>query len=160
MEQVLNFTLNGKPVFLTVDGSRMLLWVLRIDASLTGTKYGCGKGLCGSCTVLIDGKASFSCLTPALLVQGKEVLTIEGVEHDDDFYVLQEAFMDKDALQCGYCTPGMIMAALAFLKNNSSPNRSEIISAMEGNLCRCGCYGRIIEAIELAAGKLSAGRAL
>ena len=160
MEQAIDFTLNGKPVTLTVDGTRKLLWVLRTDAALTGTKYGCGEGLCGSCTVLIDGKAALSCLTPAHFVKGKEVQTIEGVERGGDFHLLQEAFMEMDALQCGYCTPGMIMKALDFLKHNPSPKRSDIISAMDKHLCRCGSYGRIIDAIELAASRLDTGRSL
>ncbi len=149
MENV-SFKLNGKPVSLTVDSDRKLLWVLRTDLGLTGTKYGCGKGLCGSCTVLVDNKAVRSCVLPARGVAGKEVITIEGLAKNGRLHPVQEAFVEHDALQCGICTPGMIMNAYSLLSKNPQPTRAEIIRGMEGNLCRCGAHTRIIDAIESA----------
>lgn len=147
----LRFKLNGKTVSLEVDSSRALLWVLRSDLGLTGTKYGCGEGLCGACTVLVDRKAVRSCSITAKDVEGTEVTTIEGLQQDGELHPLQKAFVEHDALQCGYCTPGMIMNAYSLLLNNPRPSRSEIIEQMDGNLCRCGVYMRIIQAIETAA---------
>ena len=157
MEEVIRFTLNGKPTSLTVDSDRMLLWVLRSDLGLTGTKYGCGAGLCGSCTVLVDGKAVRSCSLPVKQVQGTRVTTIEGLGQNGTLHPLQKAFMEHDALQCGYCTPGMILSAYSLLQTNPHPSYAEIITGMEGNLCRCGAHKRIIEAIQTAAKEMAGG---
>jgi len=151
MKDTLQFKLNGKPVSLEVDPTRTLLWVLRYDLKLTGPKYGCGEALCGACTVILDRQAVRSCSVQMRDVAGKEVITIEGLEKNGKLHPLQEAFVEHDALQCGYCTPGMIMNAYSLLLNNPRPSRSQIIEQMEGNLCRCGAHMRIIEAIETAA---------
>jgi len=157
MEEVVRFTLNGKPTSLTVDSDRMLLWVLRGDLGLTGTKYGCGTGLCGSCTVLVDDKAVRSCSLPVKQVQGKRVTTIEGLGQNGKLHPLQKAFMENDALQCGYCTPGMILSAFSLLQSNPRPSYAEIVAGMEGNLCRCGAHKRIVEAIQTAAKEMAGG---
>ena len=157
MKELVKFTLNGKPVELNLDSERMLLWVLRVDLALTGTKYGCGAARCGSCTVLVDGVAVRSCQTPLADVQGKNVVTIEGLAHNGDLHPLQKAFMENDALQCGYCTPGMIMNAYALLKRSPNPSETEILSGMEGNLCRCGAHKRIVAAIQSAARNMKGG---
>jgi len=151
MKENLRFKLNGKPVSLEVDPSRTLLWVLRYDLKLTGPKYGCGEALCGACTVILDRQAVRSCAIQMKDVAGKEVTTIEGLEQNGKLHPLQEAFVQHDALQCGYCTPGMIMNAYSLLLNNPRPSRSQIIEQMEGNLCRCGAHMRIVAAIESAA---------
>jgi len=151
MEGALRFKLNGKAVSLEVDPSRLLLWVLRYDLGLTGSKYGCGAGLCGACTVLVDRKAVRSCLLEMKAVAGKEVTTIEGLAKNGELHPLQKAFVEHDALQCGYCTPGMIMNAYSLLLNTPQPSRAQIVEQMEGNLCRCGAHTRIIQAIETAA---------
>jgi len=151
MEGTIKFKVNGKPMELTVDSDRMLLWVLRTDLALTGTKYGCGEGYCGACTVLVDDEPTRSCTTPVKDVKGKEVITIEGLAKDGSLHPLQKAFMENDALQCGFCTPGMILAAYGLLKENPQPSYSEILQGMEDNLCRCGAHKRIVEAIEAAA---------
>lgn len=148
MKENIEFKLNGKPVSIHVEGDRKLLWVLRTDLGLTGTKFGCGKGLCGSCTVLIDKEAVRSCTLPVRRVNGKEVITIEGLADGDILHPLQSAFMEQGAVQCGFCTSGMIMNAYALLEKNPSPNRNEIIRAMDNNLCRCGGHTRIVRAIE------------
>ena len=153
MKQSIHFGLNGKPVNVTVDGERMLLWVLRTDLGITGPKYGCGEGLCGACTVLVDNEAVLSCQTPVKEVEGREVITIEGLAKNGELHPLQKAFMKHDALQCGFCTPGMILKAHSLLSENPRPSREEIIEGMDGNLCRCGAYVRIVEAIETAAKK-------
>jgi aerobic-type carbon monoxide dehydrogenase small subunit (CoxS/CutS family) len=153
MQRTVRFRLNGRPVFLETDDQRSLLWVLRTDLELTGTKYGCGEGLCGSCTVGVDGRAVRSCATPLAEVDGRDVVTIEGLERDGQLHVLQQAFVDHDALQCGYCTPGMIMNAWALLQRQPRPTREEIAAEMEGNLCRCGAHRRILAAIEDAAAR-------
>jgi carbon-monoxide dehydrogenase small subunit len=151
MNETIQFTLNGKPTTLTVDSDRMLLWVLRTDLGMTGTKYGCGENLCGACTVLLNNEAVRSCQTTVKEVQGKEVVTIEGLAKNGTLHHLQKAFMEHDALQCGYCTPGMIMNAYAFLQKNHRPSTSDIIQGMEDNLCRCGAHNRIVQAIQAAA---------
>jgi aerobic carbon-monoxide dehydrogenase small subunit len=156
MNQTIRFTLNGRPATLESAPDRALLWVLRTDFELTGTKYGCGVGLCGSCTVLVDGRAVRSCSTTLESVQGKAVTTIEGLAAGDRLHPLQEAFHEHGGFQCGYCTPGMIMNAAGLLSQNPRPSRDEIVRGMEGNLCRCSAYRRIIEAIEAVA---SAGEA-
>jgi len=157
MKDTLRFKLNGKAVSLEVDPSRSLLWVLRYDLGLTGSKYGCGEGLCGACTVLVDRKAVRSCLLEMKAVAGKEVTTIEGLEKNGELHPLQKAFVEHDALQCGYCTPGMIMNAYSLLLNSPRPSRRQIIEQMDGNLCRCGAHTRIIHAIETAAKRMGGG---
>ena len=152
--QKISFRLNGKPVSLEVDTDRNLLSVLRTDLGLTGTKYGCGAGLCGACTVLVNTQAIQSCRYPMKKVAGREVMTIEGLATNGKLHPLQEAFVEHDALQCGYCTSGMIMNAYGMLLKNSRPSRTEIIEGMDDHLCRCSAYNRIIEAIETAAQKM------
>ena len=151
MEETIQFTLNKKPVKVTVDSDRMLLWVLRTDLGLTGAKYGCGEGYCGSCTVLLDNKAVRSCILPVKNVKGKEVTTIEGLAENGKLHPLQKAFMEHDAHQCGYCTPGMILNAYSFLQKSPNPSYSDIVKNMDGNLCRCGSHNRIVQAIQAAA---------
>lgn len=151
MEETISCTLNGKAVSFTVDSDRMLLWVLRTDLGLTGTKYGCGESFCGACTVLVDNEAVRSCQTAVKAVAGKNVVTIEGLARNGKLHPLQKAFVDNDAMQCGYCTPGMIMNAYAFLKKHPRPSRSEILTGMDDNFCRCGAHRRIVTAIEEAA---------
>jgi nicotinate dehydrogenase subunit A len=159
MNQTVRFTLNGKPVSLKVDGERMLLWVLRTDLGLTGTKFGCGEGYCGACTVVVDGEAVRSCQTPMKTVQGKTVLTIEGLEKDGRLHPIQEAFAKHDALQCGYCTPGMILTTYSVLLANPKAGPKDILDALEGHLCRCGAHTRIVQAVEeLTAGRQGAER--
>ena len=149
--ETMAFKINGKPIRLRVDGDRMLLWVLRTDLGLTGTKYGCGQGHCGACTVLVNEKAVRSCVLPVSGVSGQEVLTIEGLEQNGILHPLQQAFLEHDALQCGFCTSGMILTAYSMLKKNPNPTRSQIITGMDRNLCRCGAHERIISAIQQAS---------
>jgi aerobic-type carbon monoxide dehydrogenase small subunit (CoxS/CutS family) len=151
MKTRVEFRLNGTPKTLTVEPDRMLLWVLRTDCGLTGTKYGCGQSLCGACTVLVDNEAVRSCVTRVGDVAGKEVVTIEGMGADGMLHPLQKSFMESDALQCGYCTPGMVMNAYAFLRKHPDPSRADILRAMDDNLCRCGAHTRIVQAIQTAA---------
>ncbi len=151
MADLVRFRLNGKPTALTVDSGRALLWVLRSDLGLTGTKYGCGAGHCGACTVLVGEEAVRSCAVPVRQVQGREVTTIEGLARSGTLHPLQKAFMENDGLQCGFCTPGMIMNAYSLLRDNPRPSRSQILEGMEGNLCRCAAHKRIVEAIQAAA---------
>lgn len=158
MKETISFILNSEELSLTVDGDRPLLWVLRQDLELTGTKYGCGLGLCGSCTVLLDGEAILSCQTSVRDAHQREVTTIEGLAEADDLHPLQQAFVDHDALQCGYCTPGMIMQATALLRETPQPDRKTIIETMDGNLCRCGAHNRIVKAIETVAAKMKGGK--
>jgi aerobic-type carbon monoxide dehydrogenase small subunit (CoxS/CutS family) len=148
MKKSIRFRLNGKPTTLDTEGSRTLLWVLRTDLELTGTKYGCGIGACGSCTVVVDGKAVRSCQTTLDDVAEHEVTTIEGLARGERLHPLQEAFIEHGGFQCGYCTPGMIMNAYGLLQKDPRPTRQGIVQAMEGNLCRCSAYKRILEAIE------------
>lgn len=158
MEKTISFVLNGKKTDLLIDPSSTLLWVLRNQLGLTGTKYGCGMGFCGACTVLIDNEAVRSCTLPVGDIAGKKVVTIEGLAVNGKLHPVQQAFVDHDALQCGYCTPGMIMNATALLLKNPKPNRDEIIKGMEDNLCRCGAHVRIIEAIETASNVMKGGK--
>jgi aerobic-type carbon monoxide dehydrogenase small subunit (CoxS/CutS family) len=151
MKKTIRFTLNGEPASVTTDDDRMLLWVLRSDLGLTGTKFGCGEGFCGSCSVLVDGRVERSCQLPMEKVAGAEVLTIEGLADGDELHPLQQAFVEHDALQCGFCTPGMIMNAYGLLQDEKAPTKSRIAEAMEDNLCRCGAHKRIVAAIESAA---------
>lgn len=151
MVRPVSFTLNGKPAQVTVDDERMLLWVLRYDLGLTGTKYGCGEGLCGACTVIVDNEAVRSCATKLKDVAGRQVLTVEGLSRNGQLHALQQAFLKVNAFQCGYCTSGMLMSAYALLQKKPRPTRAEIIQHMDDNLCRCGSHKRILEAIESAA---------
>jgi aerobic-type carbon monoxide dehydrogenase small subunit (CoxS/CutS family) len=150
--RVLELQVNGINRRVEGDGERSLLSVLRDELDLTGAKYGCGEGQCGACTVLIDGRAARSCLTPVASVEGKQITTIEGLEHNGALHPLQEAFLAVDAMQCGYCTAGMIMSGVGLLKKTPHPTDAEILRAMEGNVCRCGTYPRILSAIRRAAG--------
>jgi nicotinate dehydrogenase subunit A len=158
MNNPIRFSLNGRRVTLDVDGDSTLLWALRTQLEVTGTKYGCGEGLCGACTVLVDGKAVRSCTTSLKQVAAKEVVTIEGLAHGATLHPLQQAFIDHGAFQCGYCTPGMLMSAFALLRANPRPSRDEIAAHMDRNLCRCGAHQRIVDAIE-AAGRRMGERA-
>lgn len=157
MEKTIQFILNGRPTRITVDEERMLLWVLRTELGLTGAKYGCGEGLCGACTALVNNEPVRSCQFPIKDVEGKEILTIEGLEENGDLHLLQRAFMAHDALQCGFCTPGMILASYSLLLKNPQPTEAEIIEALEGNLCRCGAHTRILEAVRTSAELKGAG---
>jgi nicotinate dehydrogenase subunit A len=155
MEETIQFKLNGNPVRMSVDSQRTLLWVLRCDLELTGCKYGCGQGYCGACTVLVDGEPVRSCLTPMKKVEGKEVTTIEGLAKNGSVHPLQKAFKEHDALQCGFCTPGMILQAVGLLRENPRPSRADILEYMDYNHCRCGSHTRIIQAIQSAALEMS-----
>lgn len=157
MKETIRFTLNGEPVTLETETNRKLLWVLRTDLEKTGTKFGCGAGMCGSCTVIVDGAPVRSCIVNIDYVQGKEVTTIEGLASDGELHPLQRIFYEQGAYQCGYCTPGMLMSAIGFLERNPHPTRQEIVRAMDNNLCRCSAYKRIIEAIEMYAGSNGGG---
>ncbi|MFC1822630.1 (2Fe-2S)-binding protein [Thermodesulfobacteriota bacterium] len=157
MIETIQFTLNDKPVSIDVDGDRDLLWVLRTDLALTGTKYGCGEGICGACTVLVDNEAVPSCQTPVGSIRGTEIRTIEGLAKNGKLHPIQRAFMKHDALQCGFCTPGMILKAYGFLLTNSKPTRDQIITEMDENLCRCGAHVRIVQAILTAAEEMKGG---
>ena len=151
MKTSINFRLNGKPQTLETNSDRRLLWVLRTDLELTGTKYGCGSGYCGSCTVIVDGEPVRSCVKSLGKIRDKEVTTIEGLAKNGELHPLQRAFAEHGALQCGYCTPGMIMNAYGLLLKKPEPSREEIVDGMERNLCRCGAHQRIIAAIEDAS---------
>ncbi len=157
MEDTVRFTLNGRQTQLTVDTDRKLLWVLRTDLEHTGTKYGCGEGICGACTVLVNGEAVRSCQTTVKEVAGKDITTIEGLAVEGKLHPVQQAFVDHDAFQCGYCTSGMILTAYSFLKNHPHPSASDLISGMDDNLCRCGAHKRIVEAIQTAANEKKGG---
>ena len=152
MANVNSLNVNGKKLPVDVDSQTPLLYVLRDHLNMTGTKYGCGEARCGACTVLVDGQAMRSCVTPVARVSGKQITTIEDLEKDGKLNALQEAFLKADALQCGYCTSGMIMSATALLNKNPKPTRDEIVKHMDANVCRCGTYLRIVNAIEMAAG--------
>ena len=147
----MDLTINGVRRTVHSDPSRPLLHVLRDEFDLTGTKYGCGEGQCGSCTVLLDGIAVRSCLTTAGAAQGKGITTIEALEQNGKLHPVQQAFIDADALQCGYCTAGMILSSVGLLRKNADPSVAEIKSALQGNVCRCGTYPRIVEAVRMAA---------
>jgi aerobic-type carbon monoxide dehydrogenase small subunit (CoxS/CutS family) len=151
MDVTITLTVNGKKSTVATDPRRSLLDVLREDLRLTGTKYGCGTGACGACAVLVDGHRVLSCHTPAVDADGKQVLTIEGLASSGALHPVQEAFVAEGAMQCGYCTPGMILTAVALLKENSHPSQEQIIHGMNGNLCRCGGYVKIVNAVRRAA---------
>jgi aerobic-type carbon monoxide dehydrogenase small subunit (CoxS/CutS family) len=153
----IQFKLNGKSITLKVAEERMLLWVLRTDLALTGVKYACGEGLCGACTVLVNGEAVLSCQTPVEDVDGAEVVTIEGLAQKGNLHPIQQAFIDHDAMQCGFCTSGMIMKAYSFLADNPQPTQDEIIAAMDDNLCRCGSHVRIVQALQSVARRMNKG---
>jgi aerobic-type carbon monoxide dehydrogenase small subunit (CoxS/CutS family) len=157
MPAVMQLHVNGGNRPLAADPDRTLLSVLRDDLGLTGSKYGCGEGHCGACTVHLDGKRTHSCITRIGNVQEKKVQTIEGLATGDRLHPIQQAFLDVGSMQCGYCTPGMIMAAAAFLAENPEPTRDEIIRGLNGNICRCGTYGRIVTAVEQAAKAMKGG---
>ena len=155
MKQKISFKLNAELVTVTVNGSESLLTVLREHLDQTGTKFGCGLGDCGACTVLIDTKAERSCMVIVEDVAGKAITTIEGLSSNGNLHPIQKAFIHHDSMQCGFCTPGMIMNAYGLLLKNPKPSRSEIINGMEENLCRCGSYNRIVEAIQTAAEEMN-----
>ena len=157
MQRTIAFTLNGKPAHVTTDDERMLLWVLRSDLGLTGTKFGCGEAFCGACTVLVDDEAVLSCSTPLKDVAGKHVVTIEGLEKNGKLHPIQEAFVKHAGYQCGYCTPGMILNAVALIHKTPKPTREQILQHMQPNLCRCGAHPRIVDAIEDAAVAMAGG---
>lgn len=151
MEEKIQFELNGKQVEIQTGENQTLLWILRTNFNLTGTKYGCGEGYCGSCTVLMNDEPVRSCGIYAEDLEGAKIITIEGLANGDKLHPVQQAFVENDALQCGYCTPGMILNAVGLLKKNPEPSRKDIIDVMENNLCRCGAHTRIIMAIESAS---------
>ena len=153
----ISFSLNGVDRKLAVDDTRMLLWVLRDDLGLTGTKFGCGESVCGACTVLLNNEAVRACGTPMSAVEGKRVITIEGLAHDEQLHPVQEAFVKHLGFQCGFCTSGMIMGAHALLLKHRKPTRAQIIKEMEPHLCRCGAHVRIVQAIESAATAMAGG---
>ncbi len=155
MTEKINFYLNGRPVELETDPSKTLLWVLRTDFDLTGTKHGCGIGFCGTCTILVDGIAERSCSLTLKQINGKKITTIEGLEQDNKLHPVQEAFIKQDAQQCGFCTPGMIMNAVGLLNTIPNPSHQQIIDGMNENLCRCGSYNDITAAIKIAAKELN-----
>jgi aerobic-type carbon monoxide dehydrogenase small subunit (CoxS/CutS family) len=157
MPNVTELHINGSKQPVAADENRNLLSVLRDDLGLTGCKYGCGEGRCGACTVLIDGQSARSCITRVGSVRGKQIRTIEGLATGGKLHPLQESFLEAGALQCGYCTCGMIMAGVALLERQPHPDREEIIRSMNGNICRCGTYARIVTAIEQAALKMKGG---
>jgi carbon-monoxide dehydrogenase small subunit len=150
----IEFKLNHEWIRLSVDSEHTLLWVLRSDLGLTGTKYGCGIGACGACTVLLGGEAVRSCTIPVINVKGKDVVTVEGLAMNGHLHPLQKAFVEHNALQCGFCTPGMILTAYSLLLTKPAPKEEDIIESMEDNLCRCGSHQRIVQAIQSAAKKM------
>ena len=154
----MELVVNRQHYRLQVDPASLLLWILRDQLELTGSKYGCGEGHCGACTVLIDGAPVRSCITPVSKVAGKEITTIEGLAQTGRLHPLQEAFIQADALQCGYCTPGMILSGVGLLKKNPHPSEPEIRRALEGNVCRCGTYPRIVAAMQMAEKALNGGQ--
>jgi len=158
MEETISFKLNGKKTELRTDPSQTLIWVLRNQLNLTGTKWGCGTGFCGACTVLVDDEPVRSCSVPVSDISGKKVTTIEGLEQKGKLHPVQKAFVDHDALQCGFCTPGMVLTTIAFLKKNPSPSREEVIEALEENLCRCTAHVRILDAVMDAAAVMKGGK--
>lgn len=150
---IIRFTVNGKARSVDTEPERPLAEVLREDLGLTGTKYGCGEGQCGNCTVLLDNKAIFSCVTPVRAAQGRKILTIEGLAGDVRLHPVQQAFLDEGAIQCGYCMPGMILRTVALLESNPRPTEAQIVEGLNGNLCRCSGYHRILAAVRRAVDK-------
>ena len=157
MAETVEFKVNGKKTSASASGDQSLLSFLRNDLKLTGTKYGCGKAFCGACTVLVDKKPVRSCRLPLRKVDGAEVITIEGIAKDGKLHAIQKAFIDEDALQCGFCTPGMIMETFAFLEKNPRPTDEQIKQGLNGHLCRCGTYKGIVRAVQAAAKEASRG---
>ena len=155
MKQAISFKLNNETVTVQVNGDEQLLTVIRTYLNKTGTKFGCGQGDCGSCTVIIDNEVVRSCMLLIEDVSGKEIITIEGLSNGEILHPIQQAFVEHDALQCGFCTPGMIMNAYGLLLKNPTPTRNEVIEGMEENLCRCGSYNRIINAIQTAGKEMN-----
>ena len=155
MKQTISFKLNNETVTVQVNGDELLLTVIRTYLNKTGTKFGCGQGDCGTCTVIIDNEVVRSCMLLIEDVSGKEIITIEGLSNGETLHPIQKAFVEHDALQCGFCTPGMIMNAYGLLLKNPTPTRNEIIEGMEENLCRCGSYNRIIDAIQTAGKEMN-----
>jgi aerobic-type carbon monoxide dehydrogenase small subunit (CoxS/CutS family) len=153
MARVTELDINGAKRRIDAGAERTLLSILRDDLDLTGTKYGCGEGQCAACTVLIDGQAARACLTKVGTVAGKRIVTIEGLAPGEALHPVQQAFIDHNALQCGWCTPGMILGAVSLLKKNPRPSEAEIVSGMNGHICRCGAYPQIVAAIRAAAAK-------
>lgn len=158
MEETIKFQLNGKKTEALIDPTQTLLWVLRNHFGLTGTKFGCGMGFCGSCTILIDNEPVRSCQLSVGDAAGKSIVTIEGLAKDGKLHPVQKAFVDHDALQCGFCTPGMIMNATGLLLKNPSPTTKEIKEGMENNLCRCAAHTRIVEAVHTASVEMKGGK--
>ena len=154
MPRTIDIVVNGARRTIEAAPDRTLLTALRDEMDLTGTKYGCGEGQCGACTVLIDGQPARACQTRAAATEGRRITTIEGLEEGGRLHPLQEAFLEAGAMQCGYCTPGMILSGVALLRKNPDPGAAEIAQAMQGNVCRCGAYPRIVAAVRLAAGKM------
>ena len=154
MDVTVTLTVNGTERTVTTDPQRLLLDVLREEFHLTGTKYACGEGRCGACTVLMDGKRALSCVTPISAADKKTVLTIEGLVKGDTLHPVQEAFLEEGAMQCGYCTSGMILSAVALLQEKPNPSDEEIVTGMNGNICRCNGYVKITSAVRRAAGKM------
>ncbi len=157
MRRRISFLLNGEPTEVDVDPRRKLLWVLRTELELTGTKYGCGEEECGACAVLVDGRRVFSCDTTVGAVADSEVTTIEGLAEGDVLHPVQQAFVDHDALQCGFCTPGLIMGAVGLLERNPEPSENEIKEGLERHLCRCGTHVRVIQAVQAASQVMQGG---
>ena len=157
MLEKISFRLNGKSVQIKTDSERMLLWILRTEFELTGAKYSCGEGYCGACTVLVDNNPVRACQYTVKEASGKSILTIEGLEKNGKLHPLQQAFLDHNAVQCGFCTPGMILTAYSLLQNNPRPSREDIVSALEDNYCRCGTHNRIIQAVQSARASMMQG---
>jgi nicotinate dehydrogenase subunit A len=157
MDLVVNLVVNGTRTRVAVDPERPLLFVLRNELDLTGAKYGCGEGQCGACTVLVDGVPQRSCMVPVGEVAGKKITTIEGLADANPLHPVQESFIECDAMQCGYCTPGMILESVALLRKNAAPSDAEIKQALEGHICRCGAYNRIVAAVRIATRTMSTG---
>ncbi|HEV3021190.1 MAG TPA: (2Fe-2S)-binding protein [Pirellulales bacterium] len=158
MSTVKELYVNGQTLRVDADAERTLLSVLRDDLDLTGTKYGCGEGQCGACTVLVDGVPTRSCITAVGEIGEGKIATVESLDRDGRLHPLQQAFLDQDALQCGYCTPGMMMSGVALLQANSSPQEADLLHAMNGNICRCGTYQRIVAAIRQVARSVQEAR--
>lgn len=148
----MELNINGQKVEVDADPGELLLWVLRDRLEMTGTKFGCGAGICGACTVHVDGEATRACITPIASLEGKEIRTIEGLAENGKLHPMQQAFIDGQVPQCGWCMSGQVMAAAAFVESNPNPSEEEIITAMSGNYCRCGCYVRIYNAVASVAG--------
>ena len=158
MKQKISFYLNGRSISIEVETSRPLLWFLRNDLKLTSPKFGCGEGYCGACTVLIDGEPVRSCQTEVARINGRELLTLEGLAPNGKLHPLQEAFLTQEAFQCGFCTSGMILEAYALLQKTPKPSREQIIQSLDDHLCRCGAHQRIVQAVERAAAILRGGK--